>query len=127
MLQELSALAPVVSVRGNSDGGEWARGLPRQEVVELGGVLVALVHDLATLDLIPEAAGIRAVVYGHSHRPALERRGSVLYVNPGSAGPRRFALPVTVARLLIFEGEVVGDVRHLALGPLGGTARRAGA
>lgn len=106
-------MAPVVAVRGNTDGGEWARSLPRQEVLELGGVLVGLVHDLATLDLAPQAAGIKAVVYGHSHRPVIERRGTVLYVNPGSAGPRRFALPVTVARLAISGGEVGADIQYL--------------
>lgn len=101
ILGELRRLAPVHAVRGNVDRGAWALELPMTEVVEVGSVLLYVLHDLATLDLDPAAAGFAAVVYGHSHRPSQEIRHGVLYLNPGSAGPRRFRLPVTVARLTV--------------------------
>lgn len=104
ILGELRHLAPVHAVRGNVDRGAWAGELPVTEVVEVDGALLYVLHDLATLDLDPAAAGFAAVVYGHSHRPNEETRDGVLYLNPGSAGPRRFTLPVTVARLTV-DGE----------------------
>ena len=96
ILDELSATAPVTAVRGNVDKGAWARKLPETEVVELGGISVYVLHDLAQLDLKPEAAGFKVVISGHSHVPKQETREGVLYFNPGSAGPRRFTLPVRV-------------------------------
>ncbi len=99
VLSELSHIAPVYAVRGNVDRGEWARALPLSRVVEVGEALAYVLHDLAELDLDPVAARFAAVISGHSHKPRNEVQGGVLYLNPGSAGPRRFRLPVTVARI----------------------------
>ena len=104
VLERLRAIAPTIAVRGNVDTGSWATVLPETEVVEVGRVHLYVLHDLATLDLDPEAAGFAAVIFGHSHRSGAELRNEVLYLNPGSAGPRRFSLPITVARLRI-EGD----------------------
>lgn len=104
ILDELRAIAPVTAIRGNIDKGAWARRLPETEAVEVGGISIYVLHDLAQLDLKPEAAGFRVVIYGHSHVPKQETHGGVLYFNPGSAGPRRFKLPVTVGKLTV-EGE----------------------
>jgi putative phosphoesterase len=101
VLESLRRVAPVVAVRGNVDRGLWARGLREAEVVEIGEVSLCVLHDLAMLDLDPGAAGLRGIIYGHSHRPLVERRRGVLYLNPGSAGPRRFTLPVSIALLRI--------------------------
>jgi len=106
ILDQLGAIAPVTAVRGNIDKGAWARRLPETDAVEVGGVSIYVLHDLGQLDLKPEAVGFRVVVYGHSHVPKREIRNGVLYFNPGSAGPRRFKLPVTVGRLLVSNGEV---------------------
>jgi putative phosphoesterase len=97
VLAHLSRLAPVHAVRGNTDRGDWAADLPFTRVVEVGGVLLYVIHELFCLDLDPAAAGLTAVIFGHSHSPHLERKNGVLYLNPGSAGPRRFTLPVTLA------------------------------
>jgi putative phosphoesterase len=99
ILDGLRRIAPVTAVRGNIDRQAWARELAKTEVLSLEGVGIYVLHDLADLDLKPEAAGFSAVVYGHSHVPKQEMKNGVLYLNPGSAGPRRFRLPVTVARL----------------------------
>jgi putative phosphoesterase len=96
ILEALAQIAPVTAIRGNVDTEAWARTLPQIEVVEIGGVSIYMLHDLARLDLKPEAAGFRVVVYGHSHQPKIEEKNGVLYFNPGSAGPRRFNLPVSV-------------------------------
>lgn len=99
VLDRLGALAPVVAVRGNIDRGPWAAALPETEIVTVGGVTLYVLHDVARLDLDPAAAGFRAVIAGHSHRPRIEHRNGVLFLNPGSAGPRRFSLPIALARL----------------------------
>jgi putative phosphoesterase len=99
ILDALQLLAPVVAVRGNIDKGEWARALPLTATATVGSVAVYVLHDLQQLDLDPAAAGFQVVVSGHSHKPSRTERGGVLYLNPGSAGPRRFQLPVTVARV----------------------------
>ena len=99
VLESLKAIAPVVAVRGNNDSGPWADALAVSEIVELGSVALYLLHDVAELDLDPAAAEIAAVISGHSHRPSAEVRDGVLFLNPGSAGPRRFTLPVGLARL----------------------------
>jgi putative phosphoesterase len=104
VLEVLQAHAPVVAVRGNMDGGPWARGLRETEVIEVGGSLLYVLHDANEIDLDPAAAGFRAVISGHTHRPSLFRRKGVLFLNPGSAGPRRFRLPVSAAILRV-EGE----------------------
>ena len=101
ILDELEAIAPVVAVRGNVDRGAWANTLPLTTVVDVGGVLLYVLHDLNALDLDPAAAGFAAVISGHSHQPVAETRGGVLFLNPGSIGPRRFTLPVTLAKLHI--------------------------
>jgi hypothetical protein len=101
VLERLREIAPTIAVRGNNDTGAWGRALPHTEVVEVGELNLYLLHDLAELDLDPAAADLAAVVSGHSHRPKAELRRGVLYLNPGSAGPRRFKLPVAVARLTV--------------------------
>jgi uncharacterized protein len=106
ILDQLRAIAPVTAVRGNVDTDVWARKLQETEVVEIGGISIYVLHDLALLDLKPEAAGFDVVISGHSHVPKQETRNGVLYFNPGSAGPRRFKLPITVGRLIV-EREVV--------------------
>jgi uncharacterized protein len=110
ILDRLAAIAPVTAVRGNVDKGTWARKLPETGVVEIGGISIYVLHDLAQLDLKPEAAGFRGVIYGHSHVPKQEDRNGVLYFNPGSAGPRRFKLPITVGRLIVEEGKVHAEI-----------------
>jgi len=99
ILRKLERLAPVHAVRGNTDRGDWAANLPHTRVVEVGDVHLYVLHELFTLDLDPAAAGINAVIFGHSHEPHMERQNGVLFLNPGSAGPRRFTLPVTLARI----------------------------
>lgn len=106
VLDLLRAHAPVLAVRGNMDGGPWARELRETEVVEVDGSLLYVLHDAHELDLDPAAAGFRAVISGHSHQPSLRRRGGVLFLNPGSAGPRRFRLPVSAA-ILRLDGEAL--------------------
>jgi putative phosphoesterase len=106
ILSELSKIAPVHAVRGNTDRGDWAANLPLTRVVEVGNVLIYVLHELFTLDLDPAAAGLAAVIYGHSHSPHLERKNGVLFLNPGSAGPRRFKLPVSLV-LLRVEGTLL--------------------
>ncbi len=99
ILDSLRALAPVVVVRGNVDTAEWAQTLPVTAVADAGAVQLYVLHDVKTLDLDPAAAGFQVVVSGHSHKFGRSERSGVLYINPGSAGPRRFQLPITVARL----------------------------
>ncbi len=99
ILEKLKTLAPVLAVRGNVDTEVWAQALPETEVVETGSATIYVLHDVHALDLDPVAAGFHIVVSGHSHKPGQRNRDGVLYINPGSAGPRRFNLPVTVARL----------------------------
>jgi uncharacterized protein len=113
ILEALAQIAPVTAVRGNVDGEPWARTLPETEVVEAGGVCVFILHNLGQLDLKPEAAGFRVVVYGHSHQPRIEEKNGVLYFNPGSAGPRRFHLPVNVGKLVIEAGKVRAELVEL--------------
>ncbi len=114
ILEKLAKIAPLTAIRGNVDKGAWARKLPKTEVLEVGGVAVYVLHDLAELDLKPETAGFAAVISGHSHIAKQEVRAGVLYFNPGSAGPRRFKLPVTVGRLIVESGNVRGEVVKIA-------------
>jgi uncharacterized protein len=114
VLEALHSIAPVVAVRGNNDTDEWARALPDTEVVELGDVALYVLHDVHELDLDPGAAGFHAVISGHSHRPSIATRRGVLYVNPGSAGPRRFKLPISLAQLHI-QGATV-EAQLITLG-----------
>jgi putative phosphoesterase len=115
LLDELREIAPVTVVRGNNDKGAWADSLAATEVLTVGEVAIYVLHDVAELDLDPAAAGFGAVVFGHSHRPVTETRDGVLYVNPGSAGPRRFKLPISVGELRIEGGAITP--RHVELPP----------
>ncbi len=110
VLEALAAIAPVTAIRGNNDRDAWARALPDTTSVEVGGAWLYILHDVHELDLDPRAAGFAAVIAGHSHRPTIVERHGTLFVNPGSAGPRRFTLPVAVARLQVTGGEVRGEV-----------------
>lgn len=113
VLERLRTIAPTVAVRGNVDAGAWADALPATEVVEAEQVHLYVLHDISELDLDPRAAGFTAVIYGHSHKPAAEMRDGVLYLNPGSAGPRRFSLPMTVARLQVDGARVTHEIVEL--------------
>jgi len=106
ILDRLSGIAPVTAVRGNNDTGPWAAALNEVEVLKIDKAIICVVHDLAQLDIDPAAAGFHAVVSGHSHRPVIRDRDGVLYANPGSAGPRRFSLPVSVGSLVVARGQV---------------------
>ena len=110
ILKALERIAPVTVVRGNTDNEAWADHLPMTNVLVAGGARIYVVHDIAGLDIDPAAAEMAVVVYGHSHRPAIERRDGVLFLNPGAAGPRRFTLPVTVARLTIDGGRAEAEI-----------------
>jgi putative phosphoesterase len=101
VLEALAAIAPITAVRGNNDRGAWASSLHETELLKLGDVCIYAIHDLADLDIEPSAAGVRVVISGHSHHPSVEHRGAVLYVNPGSAGPRRFKLPISAGELIL--------------------------
>jgi putative phosphoesterase len=109
ILRRLERLAPVYAVRGNIDRGDWAADLPLTRVVEVGGVHLYVLHELFCLDLDPAAAGLAAVIFGHSHSPHLERKNGVLYLNPGSAGPQRFTLPVTLALLQVQNNGLISE------------------
>ena len=113
ILGKLSTIAPVTAIRGNIDKGDWARDLPETQVIELGGILIYMLHDLHQLNLKPKAAGFSVVVSGHSHVPKNEIRDGVLYFNPGSAGPQRFKLPISIGRLFVENGSVRGEVLEL--------------
>jgi putative phosphoesterase len=115
VLDALKGIAPVVAVRGNNDKGAWAEELPAWEVAEVGVVFIYMIHDVKEIDLSPAAAGFQVVVSGHSHKPSVEERKGVLYVNPGSAGPRRFTLPVSVARLTVSGETVSAEVVELSV------------
>jgi hypothetical protein len=113
ILVALSKTAPVVAVRGNVDTASWVRALRQTEMIEVGGMSIYMLHDLEQLDLKPEAAGIRAVVYGHSHQPKIEEKNGVLFFNPGSAGPRRFHKPISIGKLTIEAGIARAEVIDL--------------
>jgi len=113
LMEALSAVAPVTAVRGNNDRGEAFANLPQTATIELGGVRVHVLHDLKDLAIDPRAQGVHVVVSGHSHKPLVEEREGVLYVNPGSAGRRRFRLPISVGELLIDGCEVMPRVVEL--------------
>jgi uncharacterized protein len=114
ILDKLREIAPLTAIRGNVDVSGVCASLPPTEVVELGGRLFYLVHALEDLDIKPQAAGVAAVVYGHSHRPDIQRREGVLYLNPGSAGPRRFDLPVTLAKVYLDDHAIEASIVSLS-------------
>lgn len=113
VLDELRRVAPLTAVRGNNDKGPWARAIAETEVLQIGEVLIYVLHNLAELKLDPVAAGFHVVVSGHSHHPRIEERDGVLYVNPGSSGPRRFKLPIAVAELQVAGSSVKARIVEL--------------
>jgi putative phosphoesterase len=115
ILQALSAIAPLTVVRGNNDRGPWAASIRETEWLQAAGINLYAIHDLAQLDVDPAAAGIQVVVSGHSHQPRVDRREGVLYVNPGSPGPRRFRLPISIGELLVGDRGRI-DARTVELG-----------
>jgi len=112
ILNALEEIAPLTVIRGNVDEN-WSKKLPATEVLEVGGLSIYVLHNLDKLDLKPEAAGFSAVVYGHTHVPKQETKNSVLYFNPGAAGPRRFKLPVSIGKLVIENGTIHGEINIL--------------
>ena len=117
ILDQLVAIAPLTAVRGNVDHGTWAHKIPATNVLEVDEVSIYVLHSLEELDLKPEAAKFAAVIYGHSHVPKQELKNGVLYFNPGSAGPRRFRLPVSVGRLTIEDGKIEAKILFLEPNP----------
>ena len=113
ILETIAAIAPLTAVRGNNDVEAWAQHVPELAVVTIEGVSICLLHDLSLLDRDPVASGHTVVVTGHSHKPLAGQRRGVLYVNPGSAGPRRFTLPISVGELLIDGGAVTARLKTL--------------
>jgi uncharacterized protein len=118
VLEALASIAPVTAVRGNNDRGSWAVHIPETQLLQVGGIFVYAVHDIAQLDIEPGPAGVRVVVSGHSHKPSVEQRDGILYVNPGSAGPRRFKLPISVGELMVVGSDVSARIVDLG-GPHG--------
>jgi hypothetical protein len=116
ILDELAVIAPLIAVRGNNDTQPWAARLPLTEMIRVGNVFVYVIHDLAELDIDPGAAGVRVVVSGHSHQPMMEERDGILYVNPGSSGPRRFKLPISVGEIIVSGTAVRARLVHLSRG-----------
>jgi putative phosphoesterase len=106
ILDELAAMAPLIAVRGNNDRQAWAAHLPDTEMIRVGGAFVYVIHDLSQLDIEPHSAGVQVIVSGHSHKPLIEKRDGILYVNPGSCGPRRFRLPISVGELIVEGAQV---------------------
>jgi putative phosphoesterase len=117
VLRTLEALAPVVAVRGNNDRGPWADGLPVTTVLELGRASIYVIHDVHDLAIDPRAEGHAVVIAGHSHRPVSVERDGVLYFNPGSAGPRRFRLPISLGHIVIDGARVSGRLETLEVAP----------
>ena len=115
VIEALKSIAPVVAIRGNNDRDKWARSFPETAVVKIGKVRIYVIHDVKELEIDPAPAGFRVVISGHSHRPSVMRRGGVLFLNPGSAGPRRFKLPVAVARLRVREESVNSHIVKLSV------------
>ena len=113
VLEALEAIAPVVAVRGNNDQEAWAAAIPETAIVEVDGRRLYVLHDIKTLDFAPATAGFSGVICGHSHRPRIEQQAGVWLINPGSAGPRRFTLPVTVARLYVHAGTLAAELVEL--------------
>jgi putative phosphoesterase len=115
ILEELGAIAPVTAVRGNNDLGRWAESIRVTELLQVEGASIYVIHDITELRLDPAAAGFRVVVCGHSHKPAVSENRGVLYVNPGSVGPRRFKLPVAAATIVVDAASVRADLTELAI------------
>jgi putative phosphoesterase len=116
ILERLSAIGPVTAVRGNNDLGAWASSIPETGVLQVGAVIIYVLHDVNALDLDPAESGFHAVVAGHSHRPSIEFRKGILFINPGSAGPRRFKLPVSVGWLAVSGASIKPRLIQLPVG-----------
>lgn len=114
VLDGLRAIAPLEAIRGNIDTADWAQALPERLDLRIGGLTLHVLHDLKQLDIDPLAAGVDVVIAGHSHKPKVERRDGVLYVNPGSAGPRRFSLPISLALLELNDGQAQVELISLS-------------
>jgi uncharacterized protein len=115
IVRRLAQIAPVFAVRGNIDHGDWTSAFPSTQMVEVGKLRFFVLHNVAQLDIDPAREGFAAVVFGHSHQPVIETRAGVLFLNPGSAGPRRFSLPVTVARGYVSGQHIRPEIVHLEL------------
>ncbi len=113
VIHRLSEIAPVLAVRGNIDKGDWANQFPQEEVVEVGGKYLYALHNLNEIDLDPAAAGFDIVISGHSHKPSVQTKNGVLFLNPGSAGPRRFTLPIAIAKINITSKGIEAHVHEL--------------
>ena len=114
VLDGLRAIAPLEAIRGNIDTADWAQVLPERLDLRIGGLTLHVLHDLKQLDIDPLAAGVDVVIAGHSHKPKAERRDGVLYINPGSAGPRRFSLPISLALLELYNGQAQVELISLS-------------
>ena len=110
VLEALRVIAPVIAVRGNNDKAPWAFALPLTKRIEIAGALLYVIHDVNELGIEPKDHRVRAVIYGHSHKALVNRQGGVLWVNPGSAGPRRFTLPVSVVKMIVEDGDVRAEI-----------------
>lgn len=115
VLEKLRTLAPVLAVRGNNDKGTWVDEIPEATSFDVRGHVIHVLHDLAQIDLSPSAAGISVVISGHSHKPVVEERDGVLFINPGSLGPRRFRLPIALAKLYVSDAAVRAEIIELRL------------
>lgn len=113
ILEQLAQIAPVTAVRGNNDRDDWAMQVPETDFLQVGELFIYALHDLALLDIDPASAGVQVVITGHSHKPIVQERDGVLFVNPGSAGPRRFTLPISAGELIVDGARVQANIRHL--------------
>jgi putative phosphoesterase len=113
VLDALGAVAPLHAIRGNNDRGDWAKKLPDTKIISIGGTKLFLIHDVNDLDFDHSERGVAVVISGHSHKPSIVERDGVLFVNPGSAGPRRFNLPVAVGKLRIADGKLRAEIVEL--------------
>jgi putative phosphoesterase len=113
ILEELALMAPLISVRGNNDTERWAARLRETELIRVGNIFVYVIHNLAELDIDPAAAGVRVVISGHSHKPQIEERDGILYVNPGSCGPRRFKLPISAGEITVSGSAIHARIVNL--------------
>jgi putative phosphoesterase len=120
VLARLTSIAPVTAVRGNNDNAAWAEAVAETERFEFSGIHVYAIHDLSLLKMDASTAGVQVVVSGHSHKPLIEKRDAILFINPGSAGPRRFKLPISVAELLVESGIVSARIVELQIARIAG-------
>lgn len=124
ILDDLARIAPLTVVRGNNDREAWARPIPASAVIEIGGRLLYVLHNVAEIDLDPAAAGISVVIAGHSHRPSIVEKNGVMFLNPGSAGPRRFKLPIALATLRITSRAIQPQIHEIGIEPRPASRRR---